>query len=73
MNEWVDAAWRGGAVVKTPAANAGDAGDAVSILGSEGSHRGENGNPLLFLPGESHEQRSLEGFSPWGRQELDTT
>ena len=26
-----------------------------------------------FLPGESHEQRSLVGYSPWGRKELDTT
>ena len=25
----------------------------------------------LFLPGESHGQRSLEGYSPCGRQELD--
>ena len=27
----------------------------------------------VFLPGESHGQRSLVGFSPWGHQELDTT
>ena len=26
----------------------------------------------VFLPGESHGQRSLAGFSPWGRKELDT-
>ena len=26
-----------------------------------------------FLPGESHGQRSLAGYSPWGRKELDTT
>ena len=25
------------------------------------------------LPGESHGQRSLEGYSPWGRKESDTT
>ena len=25
----------------------------------------------VFLPGESHEQRSLEGYSPWGRKESD--
>ena len=24
---------------------------------------------LLFLPGESHEQRNLVGYSPWGRKE----
>ena len=28
---------------------------------------------LVFLPGESHEQRSLEGNSPQGRKESDTT
>ena len=25
----------------------------------------------VFLPGESHEQRSLAGYSPWGRKELE--
>ena len=28
--------------------------------------------PVLF-PGESHGQRSLVGYSPWGRKESDTT
>ena len=27
----------------------------------------------VFLPGESHEQRSLAGYSPWGGTESDTT
>ena len=27
----------------------------------------------VFLPGESHGQRSLVGYSPWGRGESDTT
>ena len=27
----------------------------------------------VFLPGESHGQRSLESYSPWGHKELDTT
>ena len=27
----------------------------------------------IFLPGESHEQRSLVGYSPWGCKESDTT
>ena len=27
----------------------------------------------VFLPGKSHGQRSLEGYSPWGRKESDTT
>jgi len=28
---------------------------------------------LVFLPGKSHGQRSLVGYSPWGCKELDTT
>ena len=27
----------------------------------------------VFLPGKSHGQRSLVGYSPWGRKELDVT
>ena len=27
----------------------------------------------VFLPGESHGRKSLEGYSPWGHRELDTT
>ena len=27
----------------------------------------------VFLPGEFHGQRSLAGYNPWGRKELDTT
>ena len=27
----------------------------------------------VFLPGESHGQKSLAGYSSWGRKELDTT
>ena len=29
--------------------------------------------PAVFLPGESHGQRSLVGYSPWGCKESDTT
>ena len=28
---------------------------------------------LVFLPGKSHGQRSLAGYRPWDRKELDTT
>ena len=28
---------------------------------------------LVFLPGESHGQRSLVGYSPWGCKESDPT
>ena len=27
----------------------------------------------MFLPGNSHGQRSLAGYSPWGHTELDMT
>ena len=27
----------------------------------------------VLLPGKSHRQRSLVGYSPWGRSESDTT
>ena len=27
----------------------------------------------VFLPGESHGQRHLVGYSPWGHKELDKT
>ena len=27
----------------------------------------------IFLPGESHGQRSLASYSPWGSKELDTS
>ena len=38
----------GGSVVKNPPASAGDAGDSGSILGSERSLGGGNGNPLRY-------------------------
>ena len=58
-------------MVKNPPANAGD----------EGSIRGLGRIPWIgkwqltpvFLPGESHGQRSLEGYSPWSHKESDTT
>ena len=32
------------------------------------------GQPIpVFLPGKSHEQRRLAGYSPWDCKELDTT
>ena len=53
-------------VVKNPPANAGDIGNAGSGPGSGRSPEGGHGNPLL--PGESHGQRRLVGYSPWGRE-----
>ena len=67
----------GGAVVKYPPANAGDARDTGLISGSgrsPGRSPGREWQPtLVFLPGKSHGQRSLAGYSPWGREEMDTT
>ena len=33
----------------------------------------EKGKVTVFLPGESHGQRSLVSYGPWGRKESDTT
>ena len=59
-------------VVKNLCANAGDSRDMGSIPGL-GSPRGGSGNPVQHsLPGESHRERSLAGYSPWGHKESDT-
>ena len=61
-------------MVKNPPANAGDTRDMGSIPGSGVSPGGGNGKPTpVFLPGESHGQRSLAGYGPQGRSDLDTT
>ena len=52
-------------------ANAGDTGSIPGLGRSPGE---ENWLPtLVFLSGEFHGQRSLEGYSPWDGKELDTT
>ena len=53
----------GGTEEKNPPANAEGARDGFdSWVGSP-----------VSLPGKSHGQRSLAGYSPWGRRWLDTT
>ena len=59
-------------MVKNLPASAGDTGDAGLIPGSGRSPGGEDGDPLQYLPGKSHRQRSLEGYGPWGHKEPDT-
>ena len=57
--------------VKTSFWNAGD----LSLIPGLGRSPGEGKwqpTPILLL-GESHGGRSLVGYSPWGRKELDTT
>ena len=53
-------------MVKNPPANAG------SVSRSGRSPGVGHGNPPVFLPGKSHGQRSLVGYSPWGRKKSDS-
>ena len=55
-------------MVKNLPANAGDAQDTGSITGSGGSPAGGQPTPG-FLPEESHGQRNLVAYSPWGCKE----
>ena len=52
-------------MVKNAHAKAGDARDAYSTSGWGRSPGGGIPTPVL-LPGKSHGQRSLVGYSPWG-------
>ena len=61
-------------VVKNPPAHAGDVRDVGLIPWVRKIPWRRLEQPtLLFLPGESHRQRSLVGYSPQGCKELDTT
>ena len=42
-------------------------------LGQEDPRRRKWQPTPVFLPGESHGQGSLAGYSPWGHKELDMT
>ena len=59
----------GGSVVKNPLANARDAG-SISRLRTIPWRRKRQPTPVS-LPGKSHGRRSMVGYSPWGRKELD--
>ena len=61
----------GGSDDKESACTVGDSG-LISGLGK--IPWGREWQPMLvFLPGQSHGQRSLAGYSPWGCKESDTT
>ena len=61
----------GGSDGKESACNVGDLG---SIPGSEISPGEGHGNPVQYSCLENqHRQRSLTGYRPWGRKELDVT
>ena len=67
----IHVASQGALVVKNLPASAGDTRDTGSIPGAGRSL--EATHSRFFLPGESHGQRSLEGYRAWGHKELDTT
>ena len=48
-------------------------GDPGSIPGSEDPLEKGMATHSSILAGEFHGQRSLAGYSPWGRKESDTT
>ena len=44
----------------------------VRFLGQEDPLEKEMATHPVFLPGKSQGQKSLAGYSPWGRKESDT-
>ena len=60
-------------MVKNLPANAGDEGDEVQSLGQEDLLEEEWKPTPVFLPVQSHGQRNLVSYSPWGRKESDMT
>ena len=61
----------GSSVGKESACNAGDPSSIPGLRRSPGEG---NSNPLQYSSLEnSHGQRSLAGYSPWGRKESDMT
>ena len=63
----------GDSVVKNLPANVGDTGDVDFSWVRKIPWRRKWQSTPVFLPGKSPGQRSLEGCSPWGHKELDTT
>ena len=45
----------------------------VQSLGGEDTLEKGKVTPQVVLPGKSHGQRNLVGYSPWSHKELDTT
>ena len=66
----------GGSVVKNPPSNAGDTGDARDTFDPwvlKIPWRRKWQPTLVLLPGKFRGQRSLVGYSTWGRKEMDMT
>ena len=60
-------------VGKNPPANAEDMRQGFDPWVGKIPWRKKWQPPPVFLPGKSHGQRSLVGYSPWGCKESDTT
>ena len=59
-----------GSVVKNPPTNSED----TDLISRSGRSLEKEWQPTpVFLPGKSHGQRSLAGYSPWSHKESDTT
>ena len=58
-------------MIKNPPANAGDCGFDTWV--AEIHWRRKWLPTPVFLSGECHGQKSLEGYSPWGCKESDMT
>ena len=66
----LDVGFRCSSVGKDSACNAGDLG----LIPELGDPLKEGRQPTpVFFPGESHGQRILAGYSPWGHKESDRT
>ena len=66
---WEGWGFPGSSAGKESTCNAGDLGSRVGKIPWRRAWQ-----PIpVFLPGESHEQRSLGGYSPWGLKESDMT
>ena len=64
-------------MLKNLPANEGDTREVGSMPGSGRSPGRGHGRDVcstpVFLPGESHGQRNLAGYSPWSHKESDMT
>ena len=76
LSDWTELIyfnWNWASQVAPPPANARDGRDVGSIPGLGRSLGGRHGCTLVLLPGKSHGQRSVVGYSPWGCKESDMT
>ena len=64
----IHGAFQAALTIKNPPSNAGDLG---SLPGWEDLLEREWLPIPVFLPGKSHGQRSLAGYSPWGRKRVN--